>query len=402
MKLVLPKGVKWSGAYEGGVAGLPPAPTRIKGNAALAVGGCASPYDTLKLTVTGGATTSKWEFKDYRVDIAPDFSGDLKITVAGDAGVSGEVTVATVKPALELSSEAATEVRIGEQNQALGILIMKETKKENAALNSANIDTFPGGAAIDVATKPGVIDITLPAGAEWAAGYPTVEVTEGDLVLKTNDMSKSADNRTLTIPVKSESSKAATIKISNMKATIFRTVPEGDFKVSVAGLAINETGGAVGGVNLAFPQYESIKVAVAKCITPAPNEGTIGAATGQFKISSNIYQVNGVAKVMDAAPYIKDGRTYVPVRFMGYAMGLTDADIVWDEATQKVTMTKGDNVVELTVGSTTINVNGEAQTMDVAPEISNGRTMLPARFVAEGLGFQVGWDAATGTVLISK
>ncbi|MGE5454395.1 MAG: copper amine oxidase N-terminal domain-containing protein, partial [Methylocystaceae bacterium] len=99
---------------------------------------------------------------------------------------------------------------------------------------------------------------------------------------------------------------------------------------------------------------------------------------------------------------IKAGRTYMPIRFLGYAMGLTDDDIVWDEATQKVTMTKGEKVVELTVGSTTITVNGEAKTMDVAPEITGGRTMLPARYVAEGLGYVVGWDAGTQTVLISK
>ncbi|NLG32310.1 MAG: copper amine oxidase N-terminal domain-containing protein, partial [Syntrophomonadaceae bacterium] len=53
-------------------------------------------------------------------------------------------------------------------------------------------------------------------------------------------------------------------------------------------------------------------------------------------------------------------------------------------------------------GSTTITVNGEAQTMDVAPEIVNNRTMLPARYVAEGLGYTVGWDPGTKTVLIFK
>lgn len=402
IKLVLPKGVKWSGAYEGGVSGLPPAPKREKGNAGLAVASCASPYDTLKLAVTSGTNKSKWEFKDYRVDIAPDFSGDLNITITGDAGISGEVTVAVVNPALELSAEDVTKVRIGEQSQALGTMILKETKKENVALNSVNIDTWAGGAAIDVATMSGELEITLPAGAEWAAGYPKVEVTEGDLQLKVNDMSKSADNRTIFIPVKSEGAKPSTIKITEMKATLYRTVPEGEFNISVTGNAINETGGQIGGVNLAFPQYEAIKVAVANCVTPAPVDGTEGAAAGQFKINSNIYEVNGVSKVMDVAPYIKNSRTYVPVRYLGYALGVADADIVWDEASQKVTLTKGDNVVEMTIGSTTITVNGEAQTMDVAPEIANSRTMLPARFVAEGLGYNVGWDPGTQTVLISK
>jgi len=409
VKIVLPKGVKWSGDYTTGVL---PAPDRKKGNAALAVIGTpanlASPYDVLKYRATSGATKTEWEFKDFRVDVAPDFVGDITIKVEGDAGVTGEVVVAKVIPAVDLATEQVTNVRIGEQYQALGDLIITETKKENISLRTAIVNTFadfqkafPAGAQ---GPYDGQLELTLPNGSEWAPGYPKVEILEGDLELKVNDMSKAANNRTIIIPVKSEGMKPAKIKVSDMKATIDRTVPEGDFRIEVTGTAINETGGEwAGAFELAFPQFEGIKTVVAKCVTPAPGEGTEGAASGQFRISSNIYEVNGVAKVMDVAPYIKDGRTYVPIRFLGYAMGLTDADIVWDEATQKVTMTKGDKVVELTVGSTTITVNGEAKTMDVAPEISaEGRTMLPARFVAEGLGATVGWDPATKTVLISK
>ncbi|MGE5390830.1 MAG: copper amine oxidase N-terminal domain-containing protein, partial [Deltaproteobacteria bacterium] len=133
-------------------------------------------------------------------------------------------------------------------------------------------------------------------------------------------------------------------------------------------------------------------------ITSAADDVSCGNAS--LKVGSMIYQVNGVDKVMDTAPYINQGRAYVPVRFLGYAMGLSDADIKYDPATRQVTMKKGSNVVQLTIGSTTIMVNGRASTMDAAPEICNNRTMLPARFVAQGLGFQVGWDAAASIVSI--
>ncbi len=409
VKIVLPKGVKWSGDYTTGVL---PIPDRKKGNAALAVIGTpanlASPYDVLKYRATSGATKTEWEFKDFRVDVAPDFVGDITIKVEGDAGVTGEVVVAKVVPAVELAAEQVANVRIGEQYQALGDLIITETKKENISLRTATVNTFADfqkGAAAVGAQGPldGVLELTLPRGSEWAPGYPKVEVLEGDLELKVNDMSKTANNRTIVIPVKSEGMKPAKIKVSDMKATIDRTVPEGDFRIEVTGTAINETGGEwAGAFELAFPQFEGIKTVVAKCVTPAPGEGTEGAAAGQFKIDSNIYQLNGVSKVMDVAPYIKGDRTYVPVRYLAYALGVAEDGVVWDEASQKVTLTKGDNVVELTIGSTTITVNGEAQTMDVAPEIVNNRTMLPARYVAEGLGYVVGWDPGTRTVLISK
>ena len=102
---------------------------------------------------------------------------------------------------------------------------------------------------------------------------------------------------------------------------------------------------------------------------------------------------------MDVAPYIKGDRTYVPMRYLGEILG---AEVVWDDAARTVTLTKGDTTVVFTIGSTSYTVNGEAKTADVAPEIANDRTMLPARFVAEAFGAVVGWDAATQTVLIQK
>jgi hypothetical protein len=87
------------------------------------------------------------------------------------------------------------------------------------------------------------------------------------------------------------------------------------------------------------------------------------------------------------------------MRYLGEILG---AEVVWDDAARTVTLTKGDTTVVFTIGSTTYTVNGEAKTADVAPEIANDRTMLPARFVAEAFGATVGWDAATQTVLIQQ
>ena len=120
-------------------------------------------------------------------------------------------------------------------------------------------------------------------------------------------------------------------------------------------------------------------VAIAKNVTVPPVETKGGSGSGTFVIGSNIYTVNGLTKIMDVAPYINNGRTFVPYRYLALALGVAEDDIVWDDATKKVTVTKGDTVVEATIGSTTLTVNGEAVTMDVAPEIKNGRTMLPAR-----------------------
>jgi len=119
-----------------------------------------------------------------------------------------------------------------------------------------------------------------------------------------------------------------------------------------------------------------------------------------FKISDYNYYTQDIGsdkvnKVkMDAAPLIKENRTFVPVRFLGNALGVTDSNINWDKATRTATL-KGKAELVLKDGEKAVTTNGNKQTIDVAPYvIPPGRTMLPARYVAEGLGFTVEWDKA--------
>src|SRR5450756_2018120 len=62
----------------------------------------------------------------------------------------------------------------------------------------------------------------------------------------------------------------------------------------------------------------------------------------------------------------------------------------------------GSTVLKLTVDSTTLEVNGQPITMDVAPFLENGRTWVPVRFVAEELGAYVQWDPITKGVTIRQ
>lgn len=55
----------------------------------------------------------------------------------------------------------------------------------------------------------------------------------------------------------------------------------------------------------------------------------------------------------------------------------------------------------LTVGKNEAQVFGGIKTNDVAPKIVNGRTMLPARFVAENLGAEVSWYEEKSLVTVN-
>ncbi|MGE5405027.1 MAG: copper amine oxidase N-terminal domain-containing protein, partial [Candidatus Saccharibacteria bacterium] len=173
--------------------------------------------------------------------------------------------------------------------------------------------------------------------------------------------------------------------------TLDRTVPEGDFKIKVTGNATAET-------YATFPEvtYQG-KYNIGTCVTPAPSQTGRNAS---FYIGSNVMESDGTKVIMDVAPYIKDGRTFVPVKFLGQALGVADSNIVWDATAQTATLTKDTKTIVLTIGSKTAKVNGADVAMDVAPEIVSGRTMLPARYVAEGLGYQVGYIASTKQVVI--
>jgi hypothetical protein len=129
---------------------------------------------------------------------------------------------------------------------------------------------------------------------------------------------------------------------------------------------------------------------------------TIGssASPSTFTIGSMNYYLNGTYKTMDAAPYIKNNRTYMPVRYVAYAMGLTDANIVWNGATNTATLTKGSTSVILVIGSRIMYVNGAPRTMDVAPEITNNRICLPIAWVASAFGCTATWNGTAKTVTI--
>jgi len=121
-----------------------------------------------------------------------------------------------------------------------------------------------------------------------------------------------------------------------------------------------------------------------------------------FKIGVPYYVVDGKTPgvKMDVAPFIHNDRTFVPVRFLGNALGVTDDRITWDTGTQTATLKGAKATLNMTIGRPEVVSNGAAKAIDVAPMLVDpGRTMLPARFVAEGLGYQVEWDEATQTVI---
>jgi hypothetical protein len=126
---------------------------------------------------------------------------------------------------------------------------------------------------------------------------------------------------------------------------------------------------------------------------------TAAQAPVQFVVGQQAYTVGSTVYNTDAAAFAENGRTLVPVRYLGAALGATTN---WDAATKTVTLTAGNTVVTLVIGQNSITINGQATPIDSAPLIRDGRTYIPVRSVAEAFGCAIGWDQATQTVSITQ
>ncbi len=89
----------------------------------------------------------------------------------------------------------------------------------------------------------------------------------------------------------------------------------------------------------------------------------------------------------------------VPLRAVAEALG---ADVSWDQSAGQVTLTRAGSIVTMTLGSATATLDGETVEMDVAPYASDGRTLIPARYVAEFFGQKVAWNGEERRVEITE
>ncbi|HYF95126.1 MAG TPA: stalk domain-containing protein [Symbiobacteriaceae bacterium] len=117
-----------------------------------------------------------------------------------------------------------------------------------------------------------------------------------------------------------------------------------------------------------------------------------------LKIDSTLVRTGGKTVTLDVAPFVQNGRTLVPLRFIGEQLGAT---IGWDQAEQRVTYTKGSTVIQLWIGRQEALVDGQSFMLDVAPQVVSGRTMVPVRFVAQALGATTEWNGETSEVTIT-
>lgn len=115
----------------------------------------------------------------------------------------------------------------------------------------------------------------------------------------------------------------------------------------------------------------------------------------------------------DAPAYIdQNGRTQVPTRFVGEALG---ALVDFDSNTNQASFSRRSPIFEeseittvgVQIGSTEYYVqvgvgSSKKLSMDTKAVIEKGRTYIPVRYIAEAFGADIKWDPKTSTVIITS
>jgi len=97
-------------------------------------------------------------------------------------------------------------------------------------------------------------------------------------------------------------------------------------------------------------------------------------------------------------PYIKDNRTYVPLRFIAEEL---NSKVSYNGDTREVTIETAKTILIFKIGSTEYTDDGLKKTTDAAPEIVNNRTFVPIRVVSEALNRSVEWLGTDKMVVIT-
>ena len=339
-------------------------------------------------TAPAGLSSTKIDeitFEDLKVFVPLNVEGDITITTTGRALAEEASTVAlNVKAPVEVATEALT-LKVGLKDQKGGKITVKETAKGMLKANQLIVE-LPEEEAMTFSTK--------------SAHKPVIKVVEGDLQIGEYKV----EGNQLIIDVKRASRTASTLEISDFVVSTDRTLPQGTYDVVVKGSALVKTADAIldesevaGTEN---KEENSIKVEDFIVIGTANTEDLaangLKKGTAVFTIGEKAYTMNGVKQEMDAAPYISNGRTMVPVRYIANALGINNTDIFF--ANNVVTILAGNKTISMEIGSKIVKLNGVAvRTMETAPVITGDRTFVPVSEIGAILGVEATWDGEAKT-----
>lgn len=376
------------------------------------------------------------------VSFTPDAAGEYTIKVTNQ--VTGKATSTTIKAAEfgtidhATISYSADTFSLGAKTQAANVNVYdKNGVKKNASskkfsytgLGAAKFDASNGqitfkndsdyagkqlvvsvvangkyaaSTTLTIGAEPAALkftDATAEVGGEATVNAKVVDVNGNATAISTNDNYYTVTLDSAIITEKPEGANASvdadyfqdyanTFLKKGTGKVVISSNKEGTVKANV--VVKLEPTAAAKEINKDLTTVYLTGVATANFGAKAPEKGTGDTVT--FIIGNTTFVANGATKTADVAPYVANGRTFIPVRAFAEATG---AKVEYDAATQVITITGEGLSAQMTIGSNILTVNGQTTVMDTAAAVTaEGRTVLPVRFAGQALGY--GFEVAYG------
>lgn len=312
----------------------------------------------------------------FNLAIAPDFTGDVDVTVSGSA-LDNEKTLTVAEVEKPFTVEAKTNnVNIDYRNVPVSDITITESyagalaEEEYIVLKAENMNFEKG---------------------------VTYEVTKGDLEI--DKLTVDSSEGTITLKVKEESSKESTIVISDIELYLSRMLPSGGYDLLITDCR-----------NGRYDYGEYDCTYFESCHAPRTDKDSYFDAddvtavedyikvvtSGRDKDDSTLttdivvpigektIYAGGKAIDIDVPAYLsQEGYTMLPVRAVAEAL---DAVVTWDKPTKTVSILYGSRIISMKVNSKIITVNGTLIAAEKAVEIKDNRAFLSMRFLGYALG----------------
>lgn len=336
----------------------------------------------------------------------PNFEGDVTLKLEGDAVETQEVKIAKfVKPYIVKA----------EQNDLK--IDYRQTKiPTNVTITEAEAGLWNKNTTFEISMEKISFDDDAKVTVDEKSALSVKNVKTNGGIIKFDVDSRSDDE-------------PAVVTISDMTLFMNRNLPAGAYDLKVISSTMNgefKDDNAVAGkgylgeavfaaekdnqiiddVNEDF--YSDTAKAGFVNIVTAGREDADSFTTKVVVPVGEKYLMSGETKVdLDVAAYINAGNyTMLPIRAVAKALGIPNANVVWNGEARTATVMYGSKVITMTVGQKTMYINGAPVPTSSAVEIKEengvGRAFLPMRDLGVALGVaDITWDAATRTATLN-
>jgi len=352
------------------------------------------------------------------LSIEPGFEGDIMLGVEGTGVPEGIPAIKIAEAINPVTVETSiTSVKIGFQSQDVANIRITENGT-GFLQRDKDIRLY----VEDFARASDSIIVGTGLGS-GASAQPNITVEGGGLRLEI-PRTVASDLRTGMTVRTASSTGPGTIEIRDVWVRMDRNVPVTNrepYQLFVGGTAIAAnyvgflTNNNVPTTRQLSDRFERLGIGVdfLRVITAATNEAGGFVTMVEIPVDESFMIVDGVRREIPVPAWIdaSTSATMLPVRAIAMALGIPYESVVWDPSdadNPRVTVITANRVVQFTIGSEFMSLNGERTVMynsnnsqTVRAQIRDGSSFVPIRAFEAAFGITISWREADRTVVLN-